>query len=42
MGYYRFQNEDSISYIFPFPDIPSRKDEFEEPSPSRYKVERSK
>jgi hypothetical protein len=36
------ENEDSTLYIIPFPDIPSSKDEFEEPSPSQYKVERSK
>jgi hypothetical protein len=36
------ENEDSTSYIISFSDIPSSKDEFEEPSPSQYKVERSK
>jgi hypothetical protein len=36
------ENEDSTSYIIPFPDIPSSQGEFEEPSPSQYKVERSK
>ncbi len=33
------KNEDSTSYIIPFPDIPSSQGEFEEPSPSQYKVE---
>jgi hypothetical protein len=36
------ENEDSTSYIISFTDIPSCKDEFEEPIPSLYKVERSK
>jgi hypothetical protein len=36
------ENEDSTSYIIPFPDIPSSKDESDEPSPSQYKIQRSK
>jgi hypothetical protein len=36
------ENEDSTSYIIPFPDIPSSKDEFDKPSSSQYKVEMSK
>jgi hypothetical protein len=35
------ENEDSTSYNIQFPDIPSSKDEFEEPSPSQYKHEKT-
>ena len=36
------ENEDSTSFIIPFPDIPSSQDEFEVPSPIQYQHERTK